>query len=251
VSIRECPRRLVPEGPEPHRHQGRLDVAGHGLPDPANPKEGDTFLVPADGDPEARGTLINLRDLIARLEGSTAKNVLVLLDACYSGLKGSRGLMAGPLFRQQKAVVLSGANNGQASFEFEKAGHGYFTYYMLLGLKGQADAAPYGNSDGAVTDSELCAYVKASMSEATSGRQTPVCHMRENINIFDAGNFMDSLVQFDICEDSSGKSDLCLACFLQPESHIIRNHFFKNFLQSCCYMYGWKLHYFVKQSVIR
>ena len=149
--------------------------AGHGLPDPANPKEGDTFLVPADGDPEARGTLINLRDLIARLEGSTAKNVLVLLDACYSGLKGSRGLMAGPLFRQQKAVVLSGANNGQASFEFEKAGHGYFTYYMLLGLKGQADAAPYGNSDGAVTDSELCAYVKASMFEATSGRQTPVC----------------------------------------------------------------------------
>lgn len=149
--------------------------AGHGVPDPVNPKDGDTFLAPYDGDPEVRGTLINLRDLIARLEGSAAKNVLVILDACYSGLKDARGLMAGPLFRQQKAVVLAGANSGQASFEFEKAGHGYFTYYLLLGLKGEADARPHGNADGAITGAELCAYVKTSMSEATEGRQTPVC----------------------------------------------------------------------------
>lgn len=161
--------------------------AGHGIPDPDNPRDGPPFIVPYDGDLDpalGKGTLINLNDLIADMEGSKARNVFVLLDSCFSGQQGRtpeqyamahRGLAVAAKFNQQRAFVFSGSRGNQASFEFSKAGHGYFTYYMLLGLKGYADKPPYGNNDGEVTDIELCDYVAGEMSAVQGGRQTPVC----------------------------------------------------------------------------
>lgn len=161
--------------------------AGHGVPDPDNPRDGPPFIVPYDGDLDpdlGKGTLINLNDLIADMEGSKARNVFVLLDSCFSGQQGRtpeqyamahRGLAVAAKFNQQRAFVFSGSKGNQASFEFTKVSHGYFTYYMLLGLKGYADKPPYGNRDGAVTDIELCAYVAGEMSAELEGRQIPVC----------------------------------------------------------------------------
>lgn len=161
--------------------------AGHGIPDPDNPRDGPPFIVPYDGDLDpvfGKGTLINLKDLIANMEDSKAKNVFVLLDSCFSGQSGRtpeqyamahRGLAVAASFDQKRAFVFSGSKGNQASFEFAKVGHGYFTYYMLLGLKGLADKPPYGNNDGAVTDTELCAYVDGEMRTELENRQTPVC----------------------------------------------------------------------------
>jgi len=161
--------------------------AGNGVPDPDNPRDGPPFIVPYDGDLDptlGKGTLINLNDLIADMEGSKAKNVVILLDSCFSGQHGRtpeqyamahRGLAVAAKFNQQRAFVFSGSRENQASFEFPKVSHGYFTYYLLLGLKGYADKPPYGNNDGVVTDTELCAYVAGEMSAELQGRQTPVC----------------------------------------------------------------------------
>ncbi|MEI7481804.1 MAG: PorV/PorQ family protein [Elusimicrobiota bacterium] len=161
--------------------------AGHGIPDPDNPRDGPPFIVPYDGDLDpslGKGTLINLKDLISDMEGSKAKNVFVLLDSCFSGMQGRtpdqyatthRGLVVAAKFDQQRAFVFAGSKGNQASFDFDKTKHGYFTYYMLLGLKGYADKPPYGNNDGAVTDTELCAYVAGEMSAELEGRQTPEC----------------------------------------------------------------------------
>jgi len=55
--------------------------------------------------------------------------------------------------------------------EFEKVGHGYFTYYLLLGMKGEVDK----NRDGSITDKELCSYVTKNMEEEIGDRQTSVC----------------------------------------------------------------------------
>ncbi len=165
--------------------------AGHGMPDPDNPKRGAPYLVPNDGDLDpslGNGTLINLNDLIADMEGSKAKEVIVLLDSCFSGQEGRtpeqyamahRGIAAGPKFNQQRAFVFSGSKENQASFEFEKAGHGYFTYYLLLGLKGEADK----DKDGIVTDTELCNYTQQRMNEALEGRQTPICSNEGKIQL--------------------------------------------------------------------
>jgi hypothetical protein len=44
-----------------------------------------------------------------------------------------------------------------------------FTYYLLRGLKGEADA----NHDGVVTAGELFNYLQRSVREATDGKQNP------------------------------------------------------------------------------
>ncbi|MBI4352217.1 MAG: caspase family protein [Elusimicrobia bacterium] len=154
--------------------------SGHGLPDPEDQRSGDPYIVPFDAELDlGRRTLIRLNEIISPLEHKT-KDVLVLLDACFSGNPLSapkplaqKGLGIAPKFAQEKAVVLTGSSATQPSLEFEKAGHGYFSYYFMLGLKGEAD----GNRDGAVTDTELCDFVKAAMAgdETLNGRQTPGC----------------------------------------------------------------------------
>jgi uncharacterized caspase-like protein len=69
-----------------------------------------------------------------------------------------------------RAVTLASSQGSRPSKEFEKAQHGYFTYYTLLGLKGKADA----NNDGWVTTTELYNYVKKNVSDATNEVQVPV-----------------------------------------------------------------------------
>lgn len=159
-----------------------LYYSGHGVPDPDNPRTGDPYIVPIDADLELGSRmLIRLNEVVSSLEHKT-KDVLVLLDACFSGnvesaprlyAMGQKGLGITPRFAQEKAVVMAGSSSTQPSLEFDRAGHGYFSYYFMLGLKGEADK----NSDGAVTDTELCEYVQAAMAgdETLNGRQTPVC----------------------------------------------------------------------------
>ncbi len=60
--------------------------AGHGTP---NPKTGEAYLVPWDGHPDYPDGLYPLHDLYAALNTLPAKEVLVLLDACFSGATGS------------------------------------------------------------------------------------------------------------------------------------------------------------------
>ena len=159
-----------------------LYYSGHGVPDPDNPRTGDPYIVPIDAD-LALGSrmLIRLNEVVTTLERKT-KDVLVLLDACFSGnvesapkmyASAQKGLGIAPKFAQEKAVVMTASSATQPSLEFDKAGHGYFSYYFMLGLKGEADK----NSDGAVTDTELCEYVQAAMAgdETLNGRQTPQC----------------------------------------------------------------------------
>ena len=159
-----------------------LYYSGHGVPDPDNPRTGDPYIVPFDADLGLGSpTLIRLNEIISTLERKT-RDVLVLLDACFSGNAESsprmytmaqKGLGIAPKFAQEKAVVMTASSAAQPSLEFDKAGHGYFSYYFMLGLKGEADK----NSDGAVTDTELCEYVKSAMAgdETLNGRQTPGC----------------------------------------------------------------------------
>lgn len=159
-----------------------LYYSGHGVPDPDNPRTGDPYIVPFDADLELGSrTLLRLNEIISTLEHKT-RDVLVLLDACFSGnvesapkmyAMAQKGLGIAPRFAQEKAVVMTGSSATQPSLEFDKAGHGYFSYYFMLGLKGEADK----NNDGEVTDAELCDYVKTAMAgdETLGGRQTPEC----------------------------------------------------------------------------
>lgn len=161
--------------------------AGHGVPDPEDPRTGEPYIIPYDGDLElGKGTLISLNELVTALEESKATDVFVVFDACFSGAGGrtpqllaQRGIAIVPKFEQERAIVLSATSETQPSLEFEKVEHGYFTYYFLLGLKGEADK----DKDGWIDLPELYEYVKTSLDYELEGKQTPTCSNLTELNL--------------------------------------------------------------------
>jgi len=117
--------------------------SGHGAPDP---KTGDAFLVPYDGDPSfIEETGYPLTRLYAKLEQLPAKEIIVVLDSCFSGAGGRSVLATGarPLVmnlntvpvRSDRIAVLSASSGSQISSTYEEQGHGLFTYFLLKGIK--------------------------------------------------------------------------------------------------------------------
>ena len=159
-------------------------IAGHGAPDPLDPRN--LYLLTADAKPDDMGgtafPMWQLQDVFERV--LKAKRVITFADTCHSyGFSGERAgagqKRANNLVNQyvqryaskgQRAVITA-SDISESSFEDAKwgDGHGVFTYYMLRGLKGEADA----NHDGVVTAGELFAYLQRSVREATDGKQNP------------------------------------------------------------------------------
>jgi hypothetical protein len=152
--------------------------AGHGQTEtlPGGGKRG--YLIPVDSDTDdVFSTAISMdtvRDLSKR---TPAKHVYYAIDACYSGLALTRGLTrtgSGPpnvYLRKITSVpavqiITAGADGEQA---IEIGGQGLFTTYLLRAMQGEADY----NHDGAVTASEIGAYVKPQVTNASRNRQTP------------------------------------------------------------------------------
>lgn len=119
--------------------------SGHGAPDP---KTGQAYLVPHDGDPAYLvETAYPLKRLYAALAKLPAKSVTVVMDSCFSGAGGRSVLAKGarPLVTVQTAPELSGrvrvlsASGGdQISYAYQDKGHGLFTYFLLKSIKKRA-----------------------------------------------------------------------------------------------------------------
>jgi tetratricopeptide (TPR) repeat protein len=143
--------------------------AGHGAPDIKTKK---AYIVPYDGDPNYLSmTAYPLDSLYDSIAGLPARETVVFLDSCFSG-RGDRSVVAegmrpialsieNPVLASGRTVVLSAAEGSQASSYYKEAGHGLFTYFLLLGLKGQADS----DGDGWVEVGELFTYLKPNVSK--------------------------------------------------------------------------------------
>ena len=138
--------------------------SGHGAP---NPKTGDAYLVPYDGDPTfVDKTGYPLKRLYEQLGALPTKEVVVLLDSCFSGAggrsviaKGTRPLaisVENPVLATGKMAVLSASSGAQISTTYMEKGHGLLTYFFLKGLQGEAD----WNKDGVIELTEVFQYVK-------------------------------------------------------------------------------------------
>jgi hypothetical protein len=135
--------------------------AGHGT---AEAKTGETYLVPYEGDPAYPDTkafaVSRLFDGLAKLP---AGDIIVALDSCFSGMGGRSVIAQGtrPLINVKGApvpdntVLLSASAANQISASSREARHGLMTYYLLRGLRGEADA----DGDAKVTTSELYGYL--------------------------------------------------------------------------------------------
>ena len=90
----------------------------------------------------------------------------------------SRTRTAGDLFlerltRAKGRVIMTASRPSEVSLELVELGHGLFTYYLVEGLRGAADA----DGDGVVTLQELYTYVEQQVSRksrAVGGNQHPV-----------------------------------------------------------------------------
>jgi uncharacterized caspase-like protein len=158
-------------------------IAGHGAPDPHDPRN--LYLLTADSNPEDMGgtafPMWQLQDVYERV--LKAKRVITVADTCHSyGFSGARADDAGQngsnLINQYleryaakgERAVITASDISEPSFEDARwEGHGVFTYFLLKGLKGEADK----NHDGVVTAGELFAYLQRVVPEATNGRQNP------------------------------------------------------------------------------
>lgn len=151
-----------------------LYFSGHGL---------DGCFLPVDYD--GYNNKLRHEEIKQIFKQSKAKHKLCIADACHSGsLNYGNGALAakGPvpasLERYYQAfedadggiALLMSSKAEELSLEDHGLRQGVFTYYVLQGLKGRADA----NSDYLVTIKELYNYVYAKVRDYTAGVQTPV-----------------------------------------------------------------------------
>ncbi len=117
-------------------------------------------------------------DMFGRVE---ARSLIAFLDSCYSAATISRSdkkrsLVVGDPFQGFKGkgkVIITSSDGKEESLELEKFGHGVFTYYLIQGLKGQADR----NKDGLIEMDEIWDYIKYRVTDAARRHgtsQTPI-----------------------------------------------------------------------------
>ena len=140
------------------KHDSRVFVyySGHGAPDPTT---GEAYLVPFDGDPNyLTVTGYSLKRLYERLGKLDAKEIVVVLDSCFSGTGGRSVLAKGarPLVMvaetaslSSHVAVLTATQGSQISTSSPEKGHGIFTYYFLKAIK-----------DGRRNLAEIYEYIK-------------------------------------------------------------------------------------------
>ncbi|MBI5240238.1 MAG: caspase family protein [Elusimicrobia bacterium] len=153
--------------------------SGHGAPDP---KSGQAHLIPYDGDPAyADSKAFSLQRLYEALGKLPTDDVFVALDSCFSGA-GGRSLIAQgtrPLITVDQTsrlaanmVLLAAAGPDQISTSEPETQHGMLTYFLLKGLRGEADA----DGDSRLTTRELFAYLQPAVEREARKRhvaQTP------------------------------------------------------------------------------
>lgn len=116
--------------------------SGHGAPDVT---KGEAYLIPWDGDPKfLDATAYPVKRVYQKLNALKAKQVLVAMDACFSGVGGRSVIAKGlrPLVAKVddgaaaagRLSALTASASDEASGAHEESGHGLFTYELLRAL---------------------------------------------------------------------------------------------------------------------
>ncbi len=168
-------------------YDGNLNVifyyAGHGMPDEAT---NNAHLIPTDGSSTNPRTCIALSDLYKDLGAINAKNITVMMDACFSGAQRGNGMLMAargvsikskPAAPKGKMIVLSATQEDETAYPYTEKGHGLFTYYILKKLQ---------ESGGKTTMGELSDYVSSNVKRRSivvnNKPQTPNTLVSSSIN---------------------------------------------------------------------
>ena len=151
-----------------------LFFSGHGL---ASENGEDLYLLPSDGEPELLEYSSLMRnEIFDSINSLNPKSVTVFLDTCYSGTTRSEEFLvaAKPIFIEAQEqdipynfTVFSASAGRETAKVLPEAEHGLFSYFLMKGLEGEADA----NSDNQITNGELFAFINKNVSRQAN--QTP------------------------------------------------------------------------------
>lgn len=151
---------------EPGRSDLFIFYSGHGVPSESK----EPYIVPYNFDPYAiEDTGYKLNDFYTHVSALMARDVTIVIDACFSG-SSERGLVIkgispafldveNPVIKMNNAVVITSSAERQLSSWYHKKRHGLFTYYFLAGIKGMADA----DGNGQITVEEMKRYLDTSV----------------------------------------------------------------------------------------
>lgn len=149
--------------------------AGHGTLDQSVDRA--PYLLPVDVNPNNLRLAVKLEDLYNRLSEYPSQNVLVFLDACFSGSNRGEGMVADggrfvvdePKFEPIKGnmVVFTAASGKESAWPYKEKQHGLFTYYLLKKLQ---------ESKGDVSLQQLSDYIEENVTRRSTvldNKQTP------------------------------------------------------------------------------
>jgi hypothetical protein len=152
--------------------------AGHGMP---GTKKGEPYLVPFDADTRfIEQTGYKLVSFYQDLYQLDLKRVYVFLDSCFSGVasRAAEMLVKGArpaLVHVEKVsppsssiISLNATSTGQISNAYPEKRHGLFTYYLLRGMKGEADE----DHDGWTSMKEMYGYVRKHVTRESRRMQS-------------------------------------------------------------------------------
>jgi uncharacterized caspase-like protein/peptidoglycan/xylan/chitin deacetylase (PgdA/CDA1 family) len=146
--------------------------AGHGATRHLSSGRDLGYIIPVDSDPaQIASDAIPMTEIQDIAESLTAKHVLFVMDACYSGLGLTRGGSSSQFLKENAKRIgrqmLTAGGADQLVSDGGPGGHSVFTWTLLQGLGGKADL----NNDGMITGTELAAYVAPAV--ASISQQTP------------------------------------------------------------------------------
>ncbi len=160
-----------------HNDRVLFYFAGHGQTEdlPGGGKMG--YIIPVDADPlNYSSTAVSMGQIRSLSSRIRAKHLLYVMDSCYSGLGLNRSVGVWPgvsdFLRKVASmrVVQIITGGGQGEQVQEREGHGLFTAYFLRAIAGEADI----DKDNVVTGTELGAYLRPTVSNASRQAQTPL-----------------------------------------------------------------------------
>ena len=147
--------------------KGQTDVyvfySGHGLP---SDDGASLYLLPHGVDRQFLDrTAIKQSELVEAIQRTNPRSVTMFIDSCYSGqTRTGETLLASarPISVKAKQssfpsnfTVISASAPDQISSSSPELRHGIFSYYLMRGMEGEADA----NGDSQITVAEMQAYL--------------------------------------------------------------------------------------------
>ena len=160
-------------------------MACHGEPEPDRPNN--IYLLMHDSELDSlSATAYHMENVNTDMKRYiSAKRLIFFADACHSaglmeGGVGTRGFSntVNIALSELKSTregwgIVSASRAGEVSMESGQwgGGHGAFTYYLLEGMKGKADAE--GNKNGIVTLAESFDFLEENVKRATQNAQHP------------------------------------------------------------------------------